>query len=370
MKKRLAAASFLPPSLGARPVAAGLGAMSKDITHAQAEAGIQQSLTCWPPDAAERLSSLIRSHAHSGAYAVFDADNTSYHHDLVGSLLPFMEMKGVLTRDTMAQSLALIPFRDSAGQRESLHSYYLRLGEIDDQIGYPWASQIFAGFTLRELKGHLDELLAYGKPIPAQCYAGDQLVQVQVDAPRLQRGQQELYRALMANGIEVYVVSAASEELVRMVLSDPQYGYHVKPQNVIGVSLLLRDRQSGAVTTARKLIAEGRYDPELLLDHELTPALWAPLPWYEGKQAAIHTYIHPWKKPILVAGDTPASDGPMFLRAPDVERGSLRLFVARHDSYRERIQALQSDHAAEQLAHGVPVTADRNWIIVTPEQIR
>lgn len=340
------------------------------ITPSQAEAGIATSLRHWPADAAERLASLIRSHAHSGAYAVFDADNTSYHHDLIGSLLPFMEMKGVLTRDTMSPSLALIPFRDGAGRRESLHSYYLRLGEIDDQVGYPWATQIFAGFTLRELKGHLDALLAHGKPIPALCYVGDEQVQVEVEGPRLQRGQQELYRALMAHGIEVYVVSAASEELVRMILSDPQYGYNVKPQNVIGVSQLLRDRRSGDVTNARKLIAENRYDPLALLDHELTHALWAPLPWYEGKQAAIHTYIHPWKKPILVAGDTPASDGPMFLRAPDVERGSLRLFVARQDRYRDLIHAMQSDHCAHQREHGVPVTADRNWLIVTPEQIR
>jgi isoleucyl-tRNA synthetase len=57
------------------------------------------------------------------------------------------------------------------------------------------------------------------------------------------------------------------------------------------------------VTTARKRITEGRYDPTALLDHELTHTLWAPLPWYEGKQAAIHTYIHPWKRPVLVAGD-------------------------------------------------------------------
>ena len=340
------------------------------ITRSQAEAGIAASLRHWPADAADRLALLIRTHAHSGAYAVFDADNTSYHHDLVGSLLPFMEMKGVLTRDTMAPSLALIAFRDSGGERESLHSYYLRLGEIDDQVGYPWASQIFAGFTLRELKGHLDDMLTQGKPIPAQCYVGDEQVLVEVEPPRLQRGQQELYQALMAHGIEVYVVSAASEELVRMVLSDPRYGYHVKPQNVIGVSLLLRERSSGGVTTARKLIAENRYDPKALLDHELTHALWAPLPWYEGKQAAIHTYIHPWKKPILVAGDTPASDGPMFLRAPDIERGSLRLFVARTDRYRDHIHVLQADHAEHQRAHGMPVTADRNWIIVTPEQIR
>ena len=98
--------------------------------------------------------------------------------------------------------------------------------------------------------------------------------------------------------------------------------------------------------------------------------MWAPLPWYEGKQAAIHTYIHPWKKPILVAGDTPLSDGPMFLRGPDPDRGGLRLFVARKDSYRDHIVQLQDEHASHQSAQAHPVTANRNWIIVTPDEIR
>lgn len=323
----------------------------------------------WPEQAATRLSALIAANAHRGAYAVFDADNTSYHHDLVGSLLPFMEMRGLLTRDTMHPALKLIAFKDVGGRRESLHSYYFRLGEIDDQIGYPWASQIFAGFTLRELKRQLDDLLAWGKPVPAHCFAGERLEEMEVHAPRLQRGQQELYAALMANGIEVFVVSAASEELVRMLLCDPQYGYHVKPHNVIGVSLLLKDRASGALTTARKRIAEGRYAPAELLDHELTHTLWAPMPWFEGKQAAIHTYIDAWKRPMLVAGDTPLSDGPMLFRAPDIAQGALRLFVARKPDAHAHMLQLQQQHAAAQSAHGAPVTAGDNWIIVTPEQI-
>jgi phosphorylcholine phosphatase len=324
----------------------------------------------WPADAARQLAQLIDTHAHSGAYAVFDADNTTYHHDLLGALLAFMEMRGALTRETMAPSLVLIPFRDTPARRESLTSYYQRLGEIDDQVGYPWATQIFAGFSLRVLKQHLDDMLARQEPIPAWQYNGDAVEELAIDVPRMQRGQQELFRALADKGIEVYIVSAASEEIVRMLVSDTQYGYHVKPQNVIGVSVLLRDRKAGTVTTARKLIADNRYDPSQLLDHELTTALWAPLTWYEGKQAAIHTYIHPWKKPILVAGDTPLSDGPMFLRGPDPDRGGLRLFVARKDSYRDHISQMQTDHAADQHAHGHPVTANRNWVIVTPEQIR
>ncbi|MEY3445382.1 MAG: hypothetical protein RIR45_137 [Pseudomonadota bacterium] len=327
-------------------------------------------LVNWPQAAAEQLGALIQAHAHSGAYAVFDADNTSYRHDLLGALLPFMEMRGVLTRATMDPALKLIPFKDSANHLETLNSYYLRLGDIDDQIGYPWASQIFSGFTLKELKSHLDDMLAYGKPIPAQRVLGDGVENYGVTAPCMLRGQQELYNTLMAHGIEVFVVSAASEELVRMVLSDPQYGYNVKPENVIGVSLVLKDPRTGSITTARKLISENRYRPADLLDHELTSTLWAPMPWYEGKQAAIHTYVHPWKKPILVAGDTPESDGPMLFRGAAVEQGALRVFVSRTDAALTRMQAMQSEHADSQQAHGLPVTAHTNWLVVTPEQIQ
>ena len=61
---------------------------------------------------------------------MFDADNTTYRYDLE-SLLPYLENRGVLTRDTLDPSLKLIPFKDSADYRESLTSYYYRLCEID-----------------------------------------------------------------------------------------------------------------------------------------------------------------------------------------------------------------------------------------------
>ena len=324
----------------------------------------------WPPEAATQLKALIQANANKGAFAVFDADNTSYRYDLEESLLPFLEMKGVLTRQKLDASLKLIPFKDVAGHTESLNSYYYRLCEVDDQVCYPWVAQVFAGFTLKELKGYVDELMAYGKPIPATYYEGDAVKTIEISPPKLYTGQQELYNALLENGIEVYVMSAASEELVRMVLADPKYGYNVKPQNVIGVSLLLKDRKSGSVTTARKLVAEKKYDPAALMDHELTPYLWAPATWFEGKQAAIYTYIDEWKKPILVAGDTPVSDGPMLFRGTDIEHGGLRVWVNRKDKYLKQIQAMQQKNAAAQKAQGQPVTADKNWIVVKPEQIQ
>ncbi len=235
-------------------------------------------------------------------------------------------------------------------------------------VCYPWVAQVFSGFTLRELKGYVDELMAYGKPIPATYYDGDKLATLDVEPPRVFSGQRELYNKLMENGIEVYVISAAHEELVRMVAADPRYGYNAKPENVIGVTTLLKNRKTGELTTTRKQIAEGKYDPKANLDLEVTPYLWTPATWMAGKQAAILTYIDRWKRPILVAGDTPDSDGYMLFNGT-AENG-VHLWVNRKAKYMEQINGMIKQHSAAQAKAGLPVTADRNWVIVTPEQIQ
>src|SRR6218665_3217245 len=322
----------------------------------------------WPSDAAKQLDAMIAANANKGNYAVFDMDNTSYRYDLEESLLPFMENKGVLTRDKLDPSLKLIPFKDTADHQESLFSYYYRLCEIDDMVCYPWVAQVFAGFTLSELKGYVDELMASGKPVPSTYFEGDVVKTIEVQPPKVFTGQAELNNKLMENGIEVYVMTAASEELVRMVASDPKYGYNVKPQNVIGVTLLLKDRQTGALTTARKQITAGSYDPKANLGLEVTPYLWTPATWMAGKQAAILTYIDEWKKPVLVGGDTPSSDGYMLFYSVDVAKGGIHLWVNRKDKYMGQINAMIAKHAAAQAKEGLPVTADKNWVVVKPEE--
>jgi len=324
----------------------------------------------WPLDQAKALDAMIAANANKGNFAVFDMDNTSYRYDLEESLLPFMENKGLITRDTLDPSLKLIPFKDTAEHKESLFSYYYRLCEIDDMVCYPWVAQVFSGFTLKELKGYVDELMASGKPVPSTYYEGDVVKTIEVQPPKVFTGQAELYNKLMENGIEVYVMTAASEELVRMVAADPKYGYNVKPQNVIGVTTLLKDRKTGELTTARKQITAGNYDEKANLDLELTPYLWTPATWMAGKQAAILTYIDEWKKPILVGGDTPTSDGFMLFHGVDVAKGGIHLWVNRKDKYMTQINGMMAKHAAAQAKEGLPVTADKNWVIVKPEEIQ
>ncbi|KAL0934778.1 phosphorylcholine phosphatase [Colletotrichum truncatum] len=324
----------------------------------------------WPAEAAKSLNAMIASNANQSNYAVFDMDNTSYRFDLEESLLPFLESKGVLTRDTMDPSLKLVPFKDTANHTESIYSYYLRLCEIDDMICYPFAAQIFSGIPLRELKGYVDELMSLNRTISTTYYDGDVITSTEITPPKIFTGQVELYNKLMANGIEVYVITAASEELVRMVAADPKYGYNVKPENVIGVSLLMKNLTSGDLTTARKQIEDGTYDEKANLDLVMTPFLWTPATWMQGKWAAILTYINEWKKPILAGGDTPDSDGPMIFHGVDVSKGGIHLWINRKESSMKQMNEMIEEFSADQEKEGLPVTADKNWVIVKPEDIQ
>ena len=201
----------------------------------------------WPQKEAAKIEKLIKQHAHRGEYAVFDADNTIWHQDLSETLLPCLEKKKILTVQNLDPSLKPIPFHP----QDTLLSYGFRLYDIDLKIGYPWFAQVFSGLTLAALKEHVDDLFALnGSRIPGKRWENGKLVDTIAKSPRIYPAQRELINALQANGIEVYVITAALEELTRMVVSDPKYGLNVKPENVIGGSCLLKDRKTQELTTA------------------------------------------------------------------------------------------------------------------------
>ncbi|KAH7030593.1 phosphorylcholine phosphatase [Microdochium trichocladiopsis] len=323
----------------------------------------------WPPAAAKALGTMISRNAHAGNYAVFDMDNTSWRYDVEESLLPYLESRGVLTRDNIDPSLRLIAFEDTPEYTESLYSYYQRLCEVDITICYPWAAQVWSGLTLRELKGYVDELMALNTTIPVRYWSAGELVDDDVSPPRIFQGQVELYNALMDNGIAVYVISASSEDLVRAVASDPRYGYNVPPENVIGVSTYLRNATDGTLTTTRRQLADGVYDAERNLDLVIGPYLNTPAVWFAGKWAAILTYIDEWKRPVLAAGDTPGSDTYMIFHGVDVAKGGVHLWINRKDTYYEKLQGMIADAAQAQRENGLEVTVDKNWVVVKPEDI-
>ncbi len=323
----------------------------------------------WPAEQGKQLSKVLAKFGHQGEYAVYDADNTIWSGDLEESLLPYLEMKGVLTRDNIDPSLRLIPFRAD----ESLYSYYSRLCEIDDKVSYPWIAQVFAGATLGQLKTHVDELFAYGRPIPTNHHDGDVLVDTTVNPPVIYPGQRELINRLHQAGIKVYVMTAASEELVRMVVSDPEYGLDIDSENVLGLTTLLQDPRTGELTTARKQIEEGHflddtYTPEKHASMVVTPYLWSPVTTYVGKQAGILEYVDPYRRPVLVAGDSP-SDWHLLFHS-DVQRGGARVWVDFKRAYTDRLEVEKARRADLQKQAGVTVDAGDGWITVTPAELQ
>ncbi|UJR19375.1 hypothetical protein I4U23_022504 [Adineta vaga] len=333
------------------------------------------NLNAWPTRIAEKLEEVIISNAHSGSYACFDSDQTTYQWDLEESTFAYLEMKNVLNRENLDQALKLIPFIDTEKHRESLFSYYYRLCTVlDDIICYNWIAQAFSGMTLNELKTYVDEMLQSNTgnttiKTMLTTSNNNSIIQTEYNAPipNFYRAQQELFNSLMSNGIEVYIITASHEELIRMVLSDSKYGYNVKPQNIIGISTLLRNNTQ--LTISRKAIEDNTYDQEKNLNLKFTSSLWSPQTAFAGKYAAILTYINQWKMPIIVAGDTPTSDSYMMFHAYNHQRGTVRLWVNRKDAYLTLINQMKDRYVMEQIENNLIVTADKNWIYVTPNDL-
>lgn len=322
---------------------------------------VAAGLDLWPAGARETIEQAV-AHAPAGSYAVFDADNTIWKNDLEEALLPFLENQGVLSPTSLPASLRPVPLLPD----ESLYGYYQRLCAIDDKVCYPWIAQVFAGRSLGELKRDVDALMATAvTATPVRYSQRGYVVSGPVAAPTIYPAQRQLIAYLRAKGVHVYVVTAASEELARMVLSDARYGLGIAPEDVIGVTMLLRDPADGSVTTARSQIAGGHYPSPHQASLILTPILWSPLTWYEGKVAGITAYIDPVRRPVLVAGDS-ASDWSMLFYS-----GGVRVWVDRKPGTTRALVTLRSEHEAAERRAGLtpPLAADANWVTVTPAEL-
>lgn len=323
----------------------------------------KEPLAHWSAADRTRIENVL-VHAPEGSYAVFDADNTIWQHDLEEALLPFMEARGTLSRDELDPSLKPIPFHEG----ESLYGYYLRLCEIDDNLCYPWIAQVFSGHTLGALKHEVDALMARTAPIPVRYEEDGKTVSGTVERPRIFAAQRELIDELRTRGVHVYIVTAASEELARMVLSDPRYGIGIAPADVIGVTMVLRDPKDGSLTTARSQIAKGHfldgaYPRERHMAMEMTPTLWAPNTWYQGKVAGIRTYIDAVRKPLLVAGDSPSDWAMLF------EASALRIWVNRSAAKTAALAQAKAERAAQEEQLAQAPEAARGWLNVTQEAL-
>ena len=316
----------------------------------------------WSPAHQAKINAAIEHALQNNPhpFAVFDADNTVWQHDLTEAFMAWMEVKGHITITGLDATTLPCPPRPN----ETLMSYYDLLCEADQSLGYLFATQVFAGFTLGVLRAELDEMMASAKEVMAPMRNGPRKA---IPVPQIFPAQLELIETLQARGIEVWIVSASLEELVRMVMSDPKYGINLPPERIIGVNLVLQKPDMsatvGAIERRDGHCGTAYYLSESRMQWTLTSTPFAPLTWYGGKVAAILEWIDESQRPILVAGDSP-NDFYMQFHAAAGDSG-IRLRIHVSQSHKEHLNA----RIARQQAGNLNDQPDQGWIEVTAQDL-
>jgi phosphorylcholine phosphatase len=302
------------------------------------------SLSLWPERAQAQLQALLRSaEEHPRPYAVFDCDGTLWEHDLTEALLPMMERDGVISLRGLDRSILVLEPRPG----EDAFGYYDRVCKLDIRLGYYFIAASFQGVPLRSIRAHVEALF---QEATVQC--GARLI----PAPAPYAAMRQLIGTLEAAGVEVWVMTAATEEVVRLGVVS-RLG--VAPERVVGASFLLSGSEPtvSAWERAAGLAGDAWFSPERM-ERSLSCHPMTPLPWFEGKVAAIRAHIEPHHRPLLVAGDSP-NDLPMQ-SIVDVTRGGLRIRVRSDDRYDEATEAAIERAGAE---------GAQGWLTVSPGEL-
>lgn len=301
----------------------------------------------WVPENKEILSKLIDDNKNQGNYVVFDWDYTSIYQDTQENLFRYQidNLKFDMTPKEFAKAIRKdIPldnfakgYENAKGEKINitkigndldkryafLYENYIKNkkmsldeikkteefkdfrgklaflyeaigGTFSHDIAYPWVLYLFNGMTKEEVQKLAKEANDYG--------IGDKLGKYTIESSdkllgeagkivyeyksglRTQPEIANLFHEFQKNGIEVYIVSASLEDIVKVFASDKSYGYNLKPENVYGMRLEMN---------------KDKYLSQYKKGYPQTQT--------KGKVEAINKFLKPkhgGKDPILVAGDS------------------------------------------------------------------
>ena len=301
----------------------------------------------WVPENKEILSKLIDDNKNQGNYVVFDWDYTSIYQDTQENIFRYQidNLKFDMTPKEFAKAIRKdIPldnfakgYENAKGEKINitkiandldkrnafLYENYIKNkkmsldeikkteefkdfrgklaflyeaigGTFSHDIAYPWVLYLFNGMTKEEVQKLAKEANDYG--------IGDKLGKYTIESSdkllgeagkivyeyksglRTQPEIANLFHEFQKNGIEVYIVSASLEDIVKVFASDKSYGYNLKPENVYGMRLEMN---------------KDKYLSQYKKGYPQTQT--------KGKVETINKFLKPkhgGKDPILVAGDS------------------------------------------------------------------
>lgn len=173
-------------------------------------------------DGLDGLASRILASARPGDFAVLDADNTLWRHDLCEALLALLEAEGILS----AKRLDPVLRTRELAEDESLYGHARQLpARVGIDAAHRWMTQVFAHLPVDLLKEQVDRLMRRSDPVPYLVRTEGRSTVAHVAPPVIHSAQQRFVRRLREAGLGVHVVTGALGVAARMVLCDPHYGF-------------------------------------------------------------------------------------------------------------------------------------------------
>ncbi|HHD2603787.1 TPA: haloacid dehalogenase-like hydrolase [Clostridium perfringens] len=179
--------------------------------------------------------------------------------------------------------------------KAKLRYLYSAIGEsFSSDVSYPWVTYLFKGMTSEEVAKLTEKSNDYwlNEKLGVETWTSSEeipgkagIISVTFDTGlRTIKEQQNLYKTLMKNGIDVYICSASYIDVVREFATNPKYGYELPAKNIYAMELLKTD--------------DGKIKAELNPEYYQTQG--------KGKTETIKKFLVPThnKGPVITGGDS------------------------------------------------------------------
>lgn len=311
----------------------------------------------WNPQSRLKINKLLKNNAFKNKKVIFDFDNTTVSRDIGEATFAYLVKNNIVKNDeklkVISPSFTLDNKLVSLDSVVDLTEYYEKLTnstqhESDKSpyiISYGWIVQAMQGLTIADVidatKGAYNENIASKdreKNLESKIEVTEGKTSYRV--PFFHDETVDLIGNLILNGYDVYFISGSNSWTIRYMttIALPKLlkekfkkDLKIKPENVLGVNTLIKDKRTGKLYKDYFLTKENKkyaqFDQEEIKNYEITNQLVSPLTGFDGKTINAMSYICKYgEKPFLVLGDS-SGDYSLLRFAEN------RIWFARMESY-------------------------------------
>jgi phosphoserine phosphatase len=317
---------------------------------------MSESLSLWPEGFEDILSRRLQAFKDEfgKARALFDADETLWHGDIVEAHYALMEV----VRRHDAFNFQGHPTVEHH-QDESMVAYYQRLYDAQGvHVAFEWACDVYGGHKSTDIIREAELLFDQTR---------SDLNDLSYPRPKFYQAQRQLLEWLRANDVEAWVISASPEVLIHAALIALKLTDLIPLHRALGVNYALSEDGTSIDTLelrrqyedASETLGSLLHNPNVIV----TDQRCGPLTWQEGKVEGFRLFHSEDDRPFLVAGDSPNDFAMQFLTP---HHCGLRVRIAKDSAHEAKRREATEDRAnREGWTHSVEEDLS-GWIDIDP----